>query len=224
MPSKRPGWFYDSIRVLVRGVFAMTMRPKINGLHHLPPSGGCLIAVCHLNNLDPIVLSALVGRRIGWMSRVEFFRHWLMRPFLHFGGAFPVHRQGYPRPALREGLRRLADGEIVGIFPEGEIMSGPDTVLRQGRLRGGTAWLAARSGLPVIPILILGTDRLTTVQPWLPAWRGRLWLNAGPPLTAPSEALTRAGRAAFTASLEAEFRRLYQETRQQYQLPDSIVP
>jgi 1-acyl-sn-glycerol-3-phosphate acyltransferase len=224
MQTKRPGLFYDSIRVLVRGVFAMTMRSEVDGLHHLPQTGGCLIAVCHLNNLDPIVVSALVPRRIGWMSRVEFVRHWFMRPLLHFSGAFPVHRQGYARPALRESLQRLADGEIVGIFPEGEIMSGPASVLRQGRVRSGTAWLAARSGRPVIPVLILGTDRLTSVGPWLPARRGRLWLTAGTPLTAPPQAHTRAGRAAFTARLEEEFRRLYRETRQQYQLPDTIVP
>ncbi len=222
--SKPPGRFYDLLRVMSRGVFAMTMRWRITGMEHVPESGGFLVAACHLNHLDPVVVSTVLPHRIGWISRVEFCRHWLMRRFLYQSGAFPVNRQGYVRPALREGLRRLAAGEVVGIFPEGEIMTGSGTVLREGRLRDGVSWLAARSGCPVLPVVILGSDRLTSVGPWLPAWRGRLWVTAGPTLNAPSGAHTRQGRAAFSATLEHEFRRLYQETRAHHGLPDTIVP
>ncbi len=219
-----PGLFYDLLRVLSRSVFAMTMRWRITGLEYVPESGGFLVAACHLNHLDSVVVSTVLPHRIGWISRMEFCRHWLMRRFLYYSGAFPVNRQGYARPALREGLQRLASGAVVGIFPEGEIMSGPASVLRGGRLRHGVSWLAARSGRPVLPVVILGTDRLSRVGPWLPAWRGRLWFTAGPPLTAPPEARTRAGRAAFAARLEEEFRRLARETRERHRLPDSIIP
>lgn len=222
--SARPGRCYDVLRVLFRGVLAMTMRWRVDGLENEPAEGSYLLAVCHLNHLDPVIVSTAVRRRINWVSRVEFYRHRLMRGFLHYNGAFPVDRRGYARPALREALARLADGEVVGIFPEGEIMSGPDSVLRAGRLRHGVCWLAARSGRPVFPVVVLGTDRLTSVGPWLPAKRGRLWLNAGPPLTAPPDAHTKTGRAAFAATLEAEFRRLFEDTRQRHGLPESIVP
>jgi 1-acyl-sn-glycerol-3-phosphate acyltransferase len=222
--SRQPGRFYDLLRLLSRGVFAMTMRWRIAGLEHVPESGGFLVAVCHLNHLDPVVVSSVLPQRIGWISRMEFCRHRLMRRFLYHSGAFAVNRQGYPRPALREGLTRLAAGEVVGIFPEGEIMSGDGTVLRGGQLRHGVCWLAAHSGRPVLPVVILGTDRLSRVEPWLPAWRGRLWFTAGPPLTAPLEAITRGGRAAFAARLEEEFRRLARETLQRHRLPESIIP
>ena len=222
MRTKQPGLFYDVVRLLARGVFSMTMRWRLAGLGNLPETGGCILAVCHLSHLDPVVVSTLLPRRISWISRIEFTRHWFMRPFVHFGGGIPVNRQGYPRPALRESLRRLAGGETIGIFPEGKIMSGPASVLRQGKLRGGTAWLAARSGCPVIPVIILGTDRLAKVEPWLPAWRGRLWLSAGAPLIAPPH--TRAGRHAFVAELEVAFRQLFEQTCRQHQLPESIVP
>jgi 1-acyl-sn-glycerol-3-phosphate acyltransferase len=222
--GKRPGRFYDLLRVMSRGVFAMTMRWRITGMEHVPESGGFLVAACHLNHLDPVVVSTVLPHRISWISRMEFCRHWLMRRFLYHSGAFPVNRQGYARPALRESLERLAAGEVVGIFPEGEIMSGSSTVLRGGSLRHGVCWLAACSGRPVLPVVILGTDRLSQVDPWLPAKRGRLWFTVGPPLAAPPEARSRAGRAAFAARLEDEFRRLAGETLQRNRLPETIIP
>ena len=224
MHARRPGRFYTILRIVFRGVLAVTMRWRVGGLEHEPAEGGYLLAVCHLNHLDPVIVSSAMRRRIGWISRVEFYRHRLMRGFLNFNGAFPVDRRGYARPALREALARLADGEVVGIFPEGEIMSGPDSVLRAGRLRHGVCWLAAHSGRPVFPVVVLGTDRLCSVGPWLPAKRGRLWLTGGKPLAAPPDTRTKAGRAVFAAILEAEFRRLFEETRHRHGLPESIVP
>jgi 1-acyl-sn-glycerol-3-phosphate acyltransferase len=224
MQPKRPGRCYLALRVLFRSILAMTMRIGRAGLEHEPKEGAYLLVVCHLDHLDPVIMSTIMQRRIGWMSRIEFYRNRFMRAFLQFTGAFPVNRQGYARPALREALKRLQDGEAVGLFPEGEIMSGQDTVLRQGRVRGGAAWLAARAGCPVLPVVILGTNKLCSLSPWLPAWRGRLWLTAGPLLTAPADAKTRAGRAAFTAQLEAEFRRLAQETLKRHGLPESVIP
>lgn len=224
MHAKPPGRFYRFQRVVFRAVLWLTMRWRVDGRGHEPAEGGYLVAVCHLNHLDPVLVSSILKRPIGWVSRVEFCRRRLMRLFLYHSGAFPVNRSGYARPALREGLRRLAAGEVVGIFPEGEIMSGADTVLRGGKLRQGVCWLAARSGRPVLPVIVLGSDQLAKVQPWLPAKRGRLWFAAGPVLTAPPDAHTKSGRAAFAARLEAEFRRLASETRERYQLPESIVP
>ena len=224
MHVRRPGRFYSSLRVVFRSVLAMTMRWRVAGLENEPSEGGYLLAICHLSHLDPVIVSSAMRRRISWVSRVEFYRHRLMRGFLYYNGAFPVNRSGYARPALREALARLAAGEVVGIFPEGEIMSGAHSVLRAGRVRHGVCWLAARSGRPVLPVVMLGTDRLGTIGPWLPARRGRLWLTAGQPLTAPRGAYSKTGRAAFAATLEGEFRRLFQETRQRDGLEESIVP
>ncbi len=202
----------------------MTMRWRTVGMENEPSEGGYLLAVCHLNHLDPVILSSAMKRRIGWISRIEFYRHGLMRTFLHFTGAFPVDRTGYPRPTLREAMARLAAGEVVGIFPEGEIMSGSASVLRSGRIRRGVCWLAARSRCPVLPVVVLGTDRLTSISPWLPAKRGRLWLTVGQPILAPAEAFTKQGREDFAVKLEAEFRRLYAETCRRHGLTDAIVP
>lgn len=219
MRAKPPGRFYDFLRVLFSSVLALTMRSRLDGREHEPPQGGVLVAVSHLNHLDPVLVSTVLRRRIGWMSRVEFYRACLMRLFLYHSGAFPVNRQGYARPALREALRRLQNGEAVGIFPEGEIMSGNGSVLHGGPVRRGVAWLAAYSGRPVLPVIVLGSEELVRVAPWLPARRGRLWFCVGPLLHAPAGSHTRAGRAAFAAVLEEEFRRLARQTRERYPIP-----
>lgn len=199
------------------------MRMKSSGLHTAGKKGGVLIAVSHVSHLDPIVVSALIPRRISWMSRVEFHKQWLMRNVLYHGGAFQVDRTGAALPAIREGLRRLERGEAVGIFPEGELVKGIDSVLRGATIKRGVCLLAARSGCPVLPVIVLGTDQLGRVGPWMPARRGRLWISVGKPLQASPESNTRAGRAEFAAILEAEYMRLYREMRGAFDLPD-IAP
>lgn len=221
--SKSPGWFYEFCRVLWRGVFGCTMRMKSSGLDLAETTDGILIAVSHVSHLDPIVVSALIRRKISWMSRVEFHKQWLMRNVLYHGGAFQVDRSGAALPAIREGLRRLKRGEAVGIFPEGELVKGPDSVLRGASIKRGVCLLAARSGRPVLPVIVLGTDQLGRVGPWLPAKRGRLWVSVGKPMHATPESNTRAGRAAFAARLEEEYVRLYQEMRIMFDLSD-IAP
>lgn len=223
-PSKPPGRFYDLCRWVWVGVFGCTMRVFATGLQAAEGDGGMIIAVSHVSHLDPVVVSALVGRRISWVSRIEFYQQWFMRTVLHHGGAFRVDRQGSALPTIREGLRRLERGETVGIFPEGELMSGENSVLRGAEIKKGVCLLAARSQRPVVPVVVVGTDRLNRVGPWMPAKRGRLWIHAGKPIHAKEGSTDRRGRDEFAALLMAEYVRLYTELREKFDLPDSIVP
>lgn len=200
------------------------MRMKTRGLERLETPGGVLVAVSHVSHLDPAVLSVVSNRAIHWMAREEFYQTRLSAWFLKRVGAFPVNRQGRALPAIREALRRLEAGSAVGIFPEGEIVSGPRSVVRGGRVRRGVALLAARSGCPVLPVIVAGTEKLNAVGPWLPAKRGRLWLAAGDFLHAPPDARSRAGRAAFAAELERAFVQLYGRMRREFRLPEDVIP
>ncbi|MES2440529.1 MAG: lysophospholipid acyltransferase family protein [Verrucomicrobiota bacterium] len=221
--SKPPGRFYDVCRWLWLGVFGCTMRVRSMGLHGMEQYEGMLVAVSHISHLDPIVVSAVLRRRISWVSRTEFSRRWFLRAILYHGGAFQVDRGGPALPTIREGLRRLKRGEAVGIFPEGELMSGEKSVLRGAGIKHGVCVLAARSGRPVLPVIVLGTDRLGEIGPWMPAKRGRLWIHVGKPIHAGSSS-NRQGRAEFATLLVAEYVRLYAEMREKFGLPDSIVP
>lgn len=221
--SKAPGCFYDFSKIIWRGVFGLTMKMKSSGLDHTPNLGGLLVAVSHVSHLDPIVTSALIGRRISWISRVEFYQHWLMRTILHHGGAFQVDRKGAALPTMREGLRRLRRGEAVGIFPEGELVCGANSVLRGASIKRGVCLLAAHSGCPVLPVIVLGTEKLSKIGPWLPAKRGKIWIFAGHPIHAKSVGNHRANRAEFAEILENEYVRLYAEMRERFGLAD-IAP
>ena len=223
--SKTPGRFYDACRVFWLGIFKCTMRIHTCGLEKMSGiEDGVLLAVSHVSHLDPIVVSAVLGRRVSWVSRIEFFQNWVSRKVLYHGGAFRVDRRGAALPTIREGLKRLGRGEVIGIFPEGEVMQGERSVLRGGVVKRGVCTLAARSGCPVVPVVVVGTDRLRYVGPWLPAKRGKLWILVGEPLQAQPGDHTKEGRARFAARLEAEYVKLYAEIRRTFGLPETIVP
>lgn len=216
--------WYSVFRQLLRVVFFWTLRIRCHGLERAARAGGYVLAVAHVSHLDPVCLSVVWPRQIGWMARVEFYRRGWMARLLRGLHAFPVRRQGVPVSAIRESLRRLECGEIVGVFPEGEIMAGGASVLRGGRIRRGVCLLAARSGRPVLPCVILGTDRLNRVAPWLPAWRGRLWIAVGDPIEPVVGHDRRAARAAMAARVEGAFVQLFAQARTHWRLGDSIVP
>jgi 1-acyl-sn-glycerol-3-phosphate acyltransferase len=222
--SKPPAHFYHVCRWLWLFAFNFTMRIRSTGLQSMDRQGGVLIAVSHVSHLDPIVVSAVLPRPISWVSRIEFYQQWFMRRILYHGGAFQVNRQGSALPTIREGLRRLARGEAVGIFPEGELMRGANSVLRGAGIKHGVCLLAARSGRPVLPVIVLGTEQLNRLGPWMPAKRGRLWIHVGEPIHAEPDGNTRHGRAAFADRLIAEYVRLYAEMRENYDLPETIAP
>lgn len=215
---------YWLLRFLIRRIFRMTMRVRRQGLENLALPGGYLLACSHASHLDPFCLSAIVAPRVHWMARVEFFRQRWSERLMRLVGAFPVNRQGVPVSAIRYALRQLAAGEIVGIFPEGEIKSGADSVVRGGPLKRGVCLLAARSGKPVIPCIIAGAEKLNAPGPWLPFLRGRLWVICGKPIAPITGPDRRAARAEMAARLEREFVALYAEMRRSFDLKESIVP
>src|SRR6185295_5043437 len=112
---------YWLARTFMRVVFRCTLRIRRRGVAAAARSGGYLLACSHVSHLDPFCLSGILPRRIGWMARIEFYRHPVIARLMRTVHAFPVNRQGVPVSAIREALERLERGEVVGVFPEGEI-------------------------------------------------------------------------------------------------------
>jgi 1-acyl-sn-glycerol-3-phosphate acyltransferase len=158
------------------------------------------------------------------MARIEFYRRGWTRTLLEAVHAFPVNRQGVPVRAIKTALERLQHGEVVGVFPEGEIKTGGESVLRGAKIKRGVCLLAARANCPVLPCVILGTDKLNEVGPWLPARRGRLWIACGD-FIEPVQGLDKhAARAELAARIEKAMEELYARLRREYGLEDSILP
>lgn len=221
---RAPGWVYVLAKGFWRVAFGCAMRVYARGLQHADREGGALLAVCHVSHLDPVFVSVMLRRRVSWMARAEFYRNPLWTAFLDRAGAFPVHRQGKALPGIRCALRKLERGELVGIFPEGEIMHGKDSVVRGGAIRRGIGLLAVRSGCPVVPVVVAGTHRLNRVLPWLPTKMGRLCMIAGPALHAAEDGHGRAGREAFAIRLEQALVALYDDLCRECPGPGSEIP
>lgn len=158
------------------------------------------------------------------MARIEFYRRKWTRLVLSAVHAFPVNRQGVPVSAIKTAIERLKAGEVVGVFPEGEIKAADESVLRGAPIKRGVCLLAALADCPVLPCVILGTDKLNEVDPWLPARRGRIWIACGEfiePVRGPDK---HAARAEMAVKIEAALVELYARLRREYGLEDSILP
>src|SRR5262249_49924951 len=116
---------------------------------------------------------------------------------------------------------------IVGIFPEGGVVRGTDAVFRGGPMKRGVCVVGIRAGVPVVPVVVLGTERLNSVSPWLPARRGRLWIAFGreiqPPPLRPGVS-RRGARFQMADQIQSEFIRAYRELLSHSGLADAQIP
>lgn len=129
---------------------------QVDGADRLPKEGGVLIASTHTAALDPVILGCAFPRPLTFMAKEELFRFPPVAAFLRVLGAFPVRRGAPDRRALRKALHLLHAGRCVVIFPEGT--RNPTPILRPPEL--GVALLAAWSQAPVLPVAIIGSERL----------------------------------------------------------------
>lgn len=157
---------YALTRLLCMTLFRVVWRPAIEGREHIPTTGPVIVASNHLSFIDSIVIPLAVPRRVVFLAKAEYFEgHSLAslprRAFFRTFGAVPVERdqQRDAHASLELAREVLAGGDAFGIYPEG-------TRSRDGRLyrgRTGVGWLAMASGAPVVPVGLVGTDRVQPV-------------------------------------------------------------
>jgi 1-acyl-sn-glycerol-3-phosphate acyltransferase len=147
---------YRISRFLIRVFLHLLCAFRLEGASHEPTSGPVIIVSNHLSDLDPLVVGASLRRRVGFMAKHELFVNPLVRWWVTSCGAFSVHR-GEPDPrALRTALEILRGGGALVMFPEGT--RGRDRTLRPPE--PGAAMLALRTGATILPLAILGTDKV----------------------------------------------------------------
>jgi 1-acyl-sn-glycerol-3-phosphate acyltransferase len=146
-------------------------RPKVKGLRHVPGTGPVIIASNHLSFSDSIFMPLVVPRKVTFLAKSEYFTSpgpkGLLKKLTFIAlGQVPVDRSGGRRSeaALITGLKVLAEGKCLGIYPEGT--RSPDGRLYKGRT--GIARLAIESGAPIIPVAMFNTEKIQptgTVMP-----------------------------------------------------------
>lgn len=127
----------------------------------LPESGPALLVANHTSGVDNFLIQAGCRRVLGFMIAREFHEHPLIRPMSRLLRCIPVKRDGRDLSATREALRALESGRVLPIFPEGKIT--PKSGREFGPGKSGAAFLALRSGVPVIPAYLRGTPETRTV-------------------------------------------------------------
>jgi 1-acyl-sn-glycerol-3-phosphate acyltransferase len=176
-------------------------RPVVEGRDHVPRTGPVILAANHLSVLDSMVIPLLAPRPVSFLAKAEYFRPGrVSRPLFTALAAVPVDRGGYraAQRSLELALDVLAAGRAFGIHPEGSRS-------RDGRLyrgRTGVAWLALKSGAPVVPVAVLGTDRVQPVGTLVPR-PGRIIVRFGAPMRFPSGAGSAVRRAVTDEIMDA---------------------
>lgn len=159
--------------LLFRGAFRVT----VVGTEHLPLTGPVLLAGNHTGFLDGPLAFAYSPRPAVFLAKSELFVGPLARA-LGWLGQIPVHRGSPDRAALRAGLAVLRAGGALGVFPEGTRGSG-----QLDRVSDGVGYLALRSGVPIVPLALMGTVEAMPRGARLPRWRAPITLVFGAPFT-----------------------------------------
>ena len=203
-------WFYYVVRLIVRMLLTLLTRWRVEGRENVPNQGALLVVANHINLADPPVLGVSLGRKVIFMAKKELFHFRVIGYFVRNLGAFPVHRGQLDKKALRQAQQVLADGLALVMFPEGMRS-------RSGRLRtafSGSALIALRSGAPILPVGITGTEKIRGLTWFL--HRPQITVTIGHPFYLPSAGskLTKGELAELTNSI---MRRIAELLPQEYQ-------
>lgn len=141
---------YGIAHAIVKISFRILFRLETRNMDRLPLQGPVILCSNHISLFDPPVLGAPLKRRIYYMAKEELFKIPLLGWLIKHLGAFPVKRGGVSKESIRTALNLLAEGKMLGIFPEG-------TRNNQGAGKKGAAMLALRSDAVVVPAAIVGS-------------------------------------------------------------------
>jgi 1-acyl-sn-glycerol-3-phosphate acyltransferase len=204
---------------IVAGPFLRALgRPRIIGAENIPPDGGAIIAANHLSAIDSVYLPFMVERPVTFSAKIEYFG--AKRPgarlfamYMKATNQLSIDRDGgrAAQATLEAALKRLEDGQLFGIYPEGT--RSPDGRLYRGR--PGVGWLALKSGLPVIPVGMMGTRRVLPPGSAVPRL-GRVEIRIGKPLTFPPEVTEQAPAKARREITEQVIEAIKALTGQEY--------
>lgn len=212
----RAGAVYAFGRFVIAPLAKLLYRPHVVGRRNVPKSGAVILASNHLSFIDSVVIPVVAPRRIQFLAKSHYFEGsgfmgWITRTFFTSIGAVGV-RRGAGRDsqdALEVSKGILEGGNAFALYPEG-------TRSRDGRLyrgRTGVAWLALTTGAPVVPVGLIGTERLQPVGSKVPAF-AKVTVAFGKPIDVSTFGPASSGKARrqATDAIMAEIQRLSGQT------------
>ncbi len=190
-------WFYYVVRVAVKAMLILLTNWQVRGRENVPSEGAVVVVANHLNLADPPVLEASLGRRVVFMAKKGLFHSRLSSYFVRGLGAFPVQPGELARGAIRQANQVLANNLALVVFPEG----GRSKNAQLQPAFPGSALIALRNGIPILPVGITGTEKIKGA-----AWflrHPKITINIGCPFSLPpvGSKLTKAELTELTNSI-----------------------
>lgn len=192
------GLTYALGRMVIAPLARLVYRPHLEGRANVPKTGPVIFASNHLSFIDSIAIPVAAPRPVHFLAKASYFEGrgfsgWVQREFFTAIGAIPVHRGAGQAAldALDQQRRLLDEGSAVALYPEG-------TRSLDGRLykgRTGVAFLALQTGAPVVPVGLIGTDKVMPVGSRMPSLRQRATVRFGEPLDLSHHGPASSGRA-----------------------------
>jgi len=167
---------YFFVRGVVSWLMHLLSKVTIIGIENLPAEGSFLLTPNHLSQIDTPLALAAIPRRMGVFAAEKYRKNPFLLILFETMGCIWVRQFEADRGALREAIHFLKNGGSLGVAPEGTRSRETHALLRG---RGGAALLASRSGVPVVPMAIWGTE--TFVSDILHLRRGRVFVRIGKP-------------------------------------------
>jgi 1-acyl-sn-glycerol-3-phosphate acyltransferase len=204
---------YPPVVVLTKTVFrGLGLRFDITGEEYVPRTGGAVMAINHVGYLD-FTFAGLTarpaGRLVRFMAKKEVFDHKVAGPLLRGMKHIPVDRGGAAADSYQAAVKALAAGEIVGVFPEATISQS----FELKAFKTGAVRMAQEAGVPVLPVVVWGSQRVMTKGRKKDLTRGtpiRLVVGEPYPVDPAGDPV------ALTADLKARMQVLLDEARQTY--------
>jgi 1-acyl-sn-glycerol-3-phosphate acyltransferase len=203
--------FYAFARGVVYGICRILFRVQISGREHVPTNGAFIVAPSHRSYFDTPFVSFITPRRLRFMAKEELFANSFGSKLFTALGGIPVTRgSASARSAMKAIQAALEAGEAAALFPEGTRRHGPDI----GELFDGTAYLAVKLGIPIVPVGIGGSEEILASGKKLPRLH-KVSVKVGAPIVPPADASTRkrSDLVAISDELMKSLQSLFDEAR-----------
>jgi 1-acyl-sn-glycerol-3-phosphate acyltransferase len=217
MPTFLGDFFYYFCRELTHFLPRLGSRVIYEGMGNVPRKGAGLVLCNHISHFDPSFMVARFPRVVHFMADKPLLEIPILGKMLRWGHVFAIDRTKNDIGALKTALTRLKHGNLVAIFPEEGIRQGPTSVVGGAEMPVGTASLWKKTGVPVIPMIVLGTDQMYAPRNYLR--RPRIFVRVGRPLSPDPTATREELRDRVTAA----WRELYEGlVRDHHIQPDEL--
>lgn len=213
-------FIYHSTHFVLAALPRLASRLYRSGLENVPRTGSALLLANHISHFDPQLLAWGMSREVHYMADKPLLEIPILGPMMRASGAFAIDRtKPIDRAALRTAMDRLKAGRIVGIFPETGIRHGEHAVLGgTAELPVGTAGLWQMMNVPVLPMVILGSDQLYALKNYFR--RPRVFVRAGKLLPPDKDAT----REELRDRIVAAWRELYDGMIHDYNIQPDELP